>query len=273
MKIWAHRGCSLAYPENTMTAFEAAASIDGLWGIEIDVQMTSDGHIVVIHDERVDRITDGFGFVRDYTLSEIKRFHIYTGKEKAVSIPTVEEVLDFLEPYMNRGGDTDSGSGLGLKLNIELKNSAYRYPDLEEKITDIILRRGLEKSVVWSSFLAKSVDKLRRLLPDAEIGILSERASDCLYMLKGGCGASAIHPFWKNIDVSPDEIREVNRLDFIDSDSRGTLGDERIAVRAWLSGHLFPDKPTGGRLDFDKLEACGITDVFLNEPEAYLKSG
>ena len=68
MKIWAHRGCSQIYPENTITAFEKALKIPGLTGIELDIQLTADGELVVIHDERVDRTTDGFGFVKDYTL-------------------------------------------------------------------------------------------------------------------------------------------------------------------------------------------------------------
>lgn len=61
MKIWAHRGCSQRYPENTMLAFEKAAELKGLTGIELDIQLTKDGEIVVIHDERVDRTTEGTG--------------------------------------------------------------------------------------------------------------------------------------------------------------------------------------------------------------------
>ena len=64
MKIWAHRGCSQRYPENTMLAFEKAAELKGLTGIELDIQLTKDGEIVVIHDERVDRTTEGTGYVR-----------------------------------------------------------------------------------------------------------------------------------------------------------------------------------------------------------------
>ena len=73
MKIWAHRGCSQRYPENTLLAFEKAIAIKGLTGIELDIQLTKDGHMVVVHDERVDRTTESIGFVRDYTLSELKR--------------------------------------------------------------------------------------------------------------------------------------------------------------------------------------------------------
>ena len=58
------------YPENTLLAFEKAMNVQGLTGIELDIQLTKDGELVVIHDERVDRTTEGIGFVRDYTLSQ-----------------------------------------------------------------------------------------------------------------------------------------------------------------------------------------------------------
>ena len=70
----AHRGYSGKYPENTMLAFEEAAQT-GADGIELDVQLTKDGQVVVIHDERIDRTTDGTGFVKDYTYEELKKFN------------------------------------------------------------------------------------------------------------------------------------------------------------------------------------------------------
>ena len=79
MRIWAHRGCSQRYPENTVSAFTKASEIKGLTGIELDIQLSKDGHMVVIHDERIDRTTDGTGYVKDYTLAELKRFKIAAG--------------------------------------------------------------------------------------------------------------------------------------------------------------------------------------------------
>ncbi len=243
MKIWAHRGCSQRYPENTLTAFSKAAELyeKGLCGIELDIQLTRDGEIVVIHDERIDRTTDGCGFVKDYTLEELKTFHIHTGKEEPEHIPTIDETLDLLENKIRAG----------LLLNIELKNSIYPYEGMEEKIIELVKGHGFQNRIVWSSFSALSLEKLRNLLPDAEIGILDRKASDCLYKLKGGCGANAIHPFWQCVDVPAGKIKD-------------------YTVRAWLGGHLYPEKPTGGRLGLKELENKGITDVFLNEPEVYL---
>lgn len=242
MKIWAHRGCSQRYPENTLLAFEKAANIKGLTGIELDIQMTKDGEIVVIHDERVDRTTEGIGFVRDYTLAELKKMHIYADVNPVQKIPTIEEVLDLLEPAMKSG----------LNLNIELKNSVYPYEGMEQKIVDLVHTRGLQKGVVYSSFSALSLEKLRKIDEEAELGILDRKVSDCLYKLKGGCGAVALHPYWQSIDLPAEHIKE-------------------YTVRAWLSGHLYPEKPTGGWLDIKSLEDRGITDVFLNEPEVYLE--
>lgn len=241
MKIWAHRGCSQRYPENTLLAFEKAANIKRLTGIELDIQMTKDGEIVVIHDERVDRTTEGIGFVRDYTLAELRKLYIYADINPVQQISTIEEVLDLLEPAMKSG----------LNLNIELKNSVYPYEGMEQKIVDLIHRRGLQERVVYSSFSALSLEKLHMIDGQAELGILDRKASDCLYKLKGGCGAVALHPYWQGIDLPAERIKE-------------------YTVRAWLSGHLYPEKPTGGKLDLKSLEDRGITDVFLNEPEVYL---
>lgn len=241
MKIWAHRGCSQMYPENTLLAFEKAAAIEGLEGIELDIQLTKDGELVVIHDERVDRTTEGIGFVRDFTLAEIKRLHIYADVNPSQEIPTMRETLDLLEPVMRRG----------LRLNIELKNSVYPYEGMEAKIVELIAEYGLQKNIVYSSFSAFSLEKLHKMEPEAEIGILDGKASDCLYKLKGGCGAQAIHPYWQAMDLPAERLTD-------------------YTVRAYFSGHLYPEKPTGTMLDLAALEKKGITDVFLNEPERYL---
>ena len=241
MKIWAHRGCSQRYPENTLLAFEKAAAVHGLTGIELDIQLTRDGEMVVIHDERVDRTTEGMGYVRDYTLSRIKKLHIYADDKPSQEVPTIAEVLDLLTPQMKAG----------LKLNIELKNSVYPYSGMEEKIVELIQKKGLQEFVVYSSFYAASLEKLKRLDPAVELGILDSRVSDCLYKLRGGCGAAALHPFWRGMDLKAQEL-------------------EGYVVRVWMSGHLYPEKPTGTKLDFGPLEAQGITDIILNEPEVYL---
>lgn len=241
MKIWAHRGCSQNYPENTLLAFQKAIELKELTGIELDIQLTKDGELVVIHDERVDRTTEGIGFVRDYTLAQLKKLHIYADINPTQEIPTMEEVFALLTPRLKAG----------MKLNIELKNSVYPYQGMEEKIVEMVAEKGLESQIVYSSFSAKSIQKLYDMGVKSELAILDTNVSDCRYKARGGCGATSLHPFWQRMDLTKEEL-------------------EGYTVRAWMSGHLYPEKPTGNRLDFKKLEEKGITDLILNDPEVYL---
>lgn len=264
MKVWAHRGCSQQYPENTVTAFAKAIEIEGLTGIELDIQMTTDGEIVVIHDERVDRTTDGTGYVKDYTYEELRKLTIETGNDRKEKVPSIREVLDLLQDRMAEG----------LLLNIELKNSEIPYEGMEEKIVELVARRNLQRQVVYSSFYTMSLQKIREIDASAEVGVLDVKVSDCLYKKRGcfglglsgekdvmpagkaqkeNCAKTALHPFWKGMDLTKDKLKGQT-------------------VRAWFGGHLYPEKPTGTRLDLRKLENMGITDVFLNEPGIYLES-
>jgi len=242
MKIWAHRGCSKKYPENTLLAFEKAAKIKGLTGIELDIQLTRDGQMVVCHDERVDRTTNGTGMIKDFSLVELKRLKIDAGDGKYERVPTIEEVLDLLEARLKGG----------LKLNIELKNNVVPYEGMEAKMIEIVHSRDLQNSIIYSSFSARSIERVKDIDPHAETGILDSKVSDCLYKLRGGCGADALHPNWNAMDLPPETLAG-------------------YTVRAWSGGRLFPDKSTGRQIDLVSLVQKGITDVFLNEPERYLE--
>ena len=76
--VWAHRGASGIMPENTLPAFEKAVEL-GADGVELDIQMTADGEIVVIHDEMVDRTSDGKGWVKEYTLEDLRKLDVSYG--------------------------------------------------------------------------------------------------------------------------------------------------------------------------------------------------
>lgn len=241
MKFWAHRGCSQRYPENTQTAFEKAMAIRGLTGIETDIQRTRDGALVIIHDERVDRTTDGTGWVKDFSYKELRQLSIAAGDGKHEHILTAGELFDLLKPRLKEG----------LLLNIELKNSKVPYEGMEEQILALAAGKGIERSIIYSTFYPYSLAKIRHLSPKAHLAVLAARASDCLYFLRGGCGATDIHPFWQGIDLPPEAM-------------------QGLAVRAWMSGHLYPEPPTGTRLDVAPLEAQGITDIMMNEPEMYI---
>ena len=112
-KVWAHRGASGYAPENTLDAFRKAVEM-GADGIELDVQMTKDGELVVIHDETIDRVSNGKGWVKDYTYEELKKFnfnktHLEYTKEE---IPTLEQVYLLIKPT-------------NLTINVEIKTGIY----------------------------------------------------------------------------------------------------------------------------------------------------
>ena len=161
--IWAHRGCSMMNPENTLLAFKKAAELEGITGIEFDVQLTKDNEIVVIHDERVDRTTDGTGYVQQYTLNELKQLFI-AGDDEIHRIPTLRETFELLAPYCK---------GKGLRLNIELKNSEIRYEGMEQKVIDMVSEFNLEDYVVYSSFNHDSIGLVRQLKCDADVAYLA----------------------------------------------------------------------------------------------------
>ena len=124
--IWAHRGASKYAPENTMPAFDLARSMHAD-GVELDIQLSKDGEIMVCHDEKLDRTSSGSGWLKDYALSELKSMDFSNGMEeyKGVTIPTMEEVFDLLK-------DT------GMTVNIELKTGLFAYPGIERKIVEMV---------------------------------------------------------------------------------------------------------------------------------------
>lgn len=159
-KIFAHRGASGYAPENTLEAF-ALAMEQGADGIELDVQMTRDGELVVIHDETVDRVSDGTGEVRSYTLEDLKKLRVSNHMEQYpdVRIPTLREVLELVKPGT-------------MEVNIELKTGIFWYPEIEKKVLELVQEEGMENRVIYSSFNHYSIQKIRELSPEAETAYL-----------------------------------------------------------------------------------------------------
>lgn len=140
--IFAHRGSAGTHPENTMEAFVAAEKF-GADGIELDVQLTKDGEVVVIHDTTIDRTTNGTGNVMDFTLSELKKlkanYHYKHFFKRAAKIPSLKDVFNWMESNC-------------LLCNIELKNSDIAYEGLEDKVIALIKEYRFEERIIISSF-------------------------------------------------------------------------------------------------------------------------
>lgn len=243
VKIWAHRGCSMAYPENTLSAFKAAAKIEGITGIELDVQLTKDRQIVVIHDETVDRTTNGNGNVKDYTLAELQALQI-RGKDSEVEhIPTMAEVFALLKPYCEANG---------LLINIELKNSKVRYEGMEELLLELVKQYRLDDYIVYSSFLPESMRLLKELDATVHTGILGSSAEWCREKMLE-MQADAIHP-WNGL------------LDLVDNGM-----EAHYPIRVWNSEEPFFGQDRVLReTKMTKYGMLGATDIITNVPEMYI---
>ena len=145
----AHRGASAYEPENTLRSFRRALDM-GADLIEFDIRMSSDGHLIVIHDKKVDRTTDGTGLVREMTLGQLKKLDAGKGEK----IPTLEEVIDF-------------GKGK-TRFVIELKEGG-----VEGKIVDVIKQNDLLEDVVIVSYHSKLVKNVKQLESRVTTGLIS----------------------------------------------------------------------------------------------------
>ena len=185
--VWAHRGASGYAPENTLAAFQKAVDLDAD-GVELDIQLTKDDQIVVIHDETIDRTSDGKGWVKDYTLEELRAFNYNRTKPeyKHADIPTMREVFELLKPT-------------GLFINIEIKTGVVFYEKIEEKILALTKEMGMEDRVCYSSFNHYTVTRIHELKPDAEVGFLY--ADGPIDMPSYGVkhGVNALHPALYNL--------------------------------------------------------------------------
>lgn len=214
INVWAHRGASGYAPENTLEAFDLAIKMKSD-GIELDVQLTKDGELVVIHDETIDRVSNGSGLVKDYTLKELKNFNYNNGNlnYKFCEIPTLEEVYTLLK-------DTD------LFINVELKTGIIFYEGIENKVIELAKKMSMKERILYSSFNHYSVMKIKEIDSNANLGFL---CTDGYIDVAKYCkekGVSAIHPSFNNLKYpnfinlcNKDEV-EVNVWNVRDCDLR-----------------------------------------------------
>lgn len=162
MNVIAHRGFSGLYPENTMLAFEKAIEV-GADGIELDVHLSKDGQVMIMHDEALKRTTGLDGVISDYTRAELEK--ISAGKTKNdefgfTPIPSLDEYLSFMASHRDR------------ITNIELKTAPVYYPEIEEKTLDLVRKYDLENNIIYSSFNWLSIVRMKKLGSTSKTGLL-----------------------------------------------------------------------------------------------------
>lgn len=185
--VWGHRGASGYAPENTLPAFQKAVEL-GADGIELDVQLTKDGELIVMHDEKVNRTTDGKGWVKDFTLEELKALNAnkHFPEYGVVQVPTLKEVLELMKPT-------------GRTINIEIKTGEILYQGIEEKVVELVHEMEMEEVVLYSSFNHYTCLKLRELCPDAYIGFLYMDGPIRMAEYTRKYGGDALHPALYNL--------------------------------------------------------------------------
>lgn len=188
--IIAHRGASAYAPENTMASFMKALEMKSE-GIELDVHMTSDKALVVCHDEKVDRTTNGKGFIKDFTLEEIKKLDAgswFAEEFKEEKIPELREVLELIK---------DSN----ILLNVELKNAPIIYSGIEKKVIEMITDYRMEERTIISSFNHYSLMEVKRINPRIKTGALYMAGLVEPWIYAKRINADALHPLFYNLLV------------------------------------------------------------------------
>lgn len=195
--VWAHRGASGYAPENTMFSFQKAIEL-GADGIELDVQLTKDGKLVVIHDEKIDRTSNGKGFVRDYTLKELRKYNYNATypKVKNAEIPLLEDVYELF-------------ASKDMTINVELKTGVFFYPEIEEKLLFLTKQYKMEDRVLYSSFNHYTCKKIHQLNPNAYVGFLCADGMINTASYAKSNGANALHPSRHSLQY-PNYMQDAN---------------------------------------------------------------
>ena len=175
IEVTGHRGAATVEPENTLRGLNYALSL-GVDRAEIDVHLSQDQHLIVMHDATVDRTTDGTGKIADFTLAQLKELDAGQGER----VPTLPEVIELFQAAWQRASKT--------LLQIELKGEATAAPTVEA-----VKRNGIENQVVLTSFNAERVAEAKQLLPQAIFGLLTSSLEPNPIEIALRVGAGSVH--------------------------------------------------------------------------------
>lgn len=198
VKALAHRGYPMKYPENTLSSYKAAYHL-GFTHLELDVHLSKDGVPVLMHDITIDRMTNGKGLVKDYTLAELRQFRV--GENE--TIPTLEEALLFAKDKM--------------VVSVELKQQGNLYSGLEESVLQVIQETEMMSQVYVNSFDHYAVLNMRELSDDIKLGIIQHGATP------------AVIPFMKDIRAKYLSIR----VEYLTDEYVKVCDDAEIQIVVW----------------------------------------
>lgn len=189
--VLGHRGARAYAPENTLVAFDLALQ-QGADGVELDVYLSKDGQVVIIHDAELERTTDGHGRVQDKTLAELQALdasHRFATQYPSARIPTLDEVL----------------LALGNRcrcINVEIKSDSPETDGLEQAVAACITRHGLSDNILVSSFNPLALERFHQALPHIAIGFLTAAAAPELEQIAASLSLQARHPHFTQVDAA-----------------------------------------------------------------------
>ncbi len=190
MLVFGHRGARAYAPMNTLPSFDLALA-QGADGVELDVRLTRDGEMIIMHDAKVDSTTNGEGSISDLTLAEIRALDAgsWFGEAfKGVQVPTLDEVFETI--------------GRRTRINVEIKADKLGSDGVEGKVANAIRRHALQRSIIVSSFNPLTLRRFRRAMPEVPIGYLhSPEEPFFLPHLMSGLPHEARHPHFSEIDA------------------------------------------------------------------------
>jgi glycerophosphoryl diester phosphodiesterase len=230
--IFAHRGASAYAPENTLAAFELAYK-QGAQGIELDAKLSADGQVVVIHDARLERTTDGHGRVARQRLSALRELDagsFFSEKFRGERIPTLGEVFEAL--------------GEKLYINVELTNYSTPGDDLVPHVAKLVVQHGLQQRVIFSSFSPLNLSKMVRLLPEVPRGLLAFGGWMGWWARSFGFAFgsyAALHPHLN--DVTSAQVQRVHRLKRRIHVWTVNLAEDMRHLRDWGVDAIITDDP------------------------------
>ena len=199
--ILCHRGAKNYAPENSLAAFKMALEL-GADGFELDTQLTSDGHIVVYHDRILDRTTNGHGKPFLLSLAELRELDAgssFSEEFRGEKIPTLDEVFETI--------------GKRAIINVELKNFSTPFDNLAEKVCEVVRHHGMQKNVIFSSFLPWNLKKAARILPEVPRGLITIKGRWGVWGRSFGFNFGtydALHPYLG--DVTAQQVQRVHKL-------------------------------------------------------------
>jgi glycerophosphoryl diester phosphodiesterase len=196
VQVLAHRGASAYAPENTLSAFRLAIEQHADW-LELDVQQTRDGRLVVFHDLRMERTTNGSGNLRDLTLDQIEQLDAgswYSPEFAGERVPTFEEVVALARES-------------GIRIFPEIKDPRF-YPGIEERMAGVIAANGYEDNTIVQSFDMGSLERLRQANPRLRMAALYTATAP----LRGDppVGVTVIGPPWETVAADPTVVRDAH---------------------------------------------------------------